>query len=79
MSAAARRGHEPGAEGEDLGRLVAVTDDARSPQVHRALTDSAPDITTRVRHAVALFRFRGRNTTVESKRSALVALAGVRE
>jgi hypothetical protein len=69
--------YELAAEGEDLGRLVAVTDDARSALVHRALNDSAPDITTRVRHAVALFR--GRDTTVESKRSAIVTLAGILE
>ncbi|WTZ97803.1 hypothetical protein OG512_48625 [Streptomyces sp. NBC_01378] len=69
--------YELAAEGEDLGRLVAITDDARSALVHRALTDSAPDITTRVRHAVALFR--GRDTTVESKRSAIVTLAGILE
>ncbi|MFF0537100.1 hypothetical protein ACWDF1_11470 [Streptomyces coelicoflavus] len=69
--------YELAAEGEDLGRLVAVTDDARSVLVHRALTVSAPDITTRVRHAIALFR--GRDTTVESKRSAIVTLAGILE
>lgn len=61
----------------DLGRLVAVTDDARSALVHRALNDSAPDITTRIRHAIALFR--GRDTTVESKRSAIVTLARITE
>ncbi|AWT46811.1 MULTISPECIES: hypothetical protein [Streptomyces] len=69
--------YELAAEGEDLGRLVAVTDDARSALMHQALTDSAPDITIRVRHAVALFR--GRDTTVESKRSAIVTLAGILE
>ncbi|GAA1927723.1 hypothetical protein GCM10009716_39600 [Streptomyces sodiiphilus] len=69
--------YELAAEGEDLGRLVAVTDDARSALVHRALNDSAPDVTTRVRHAVALFR--GRDTTRESKRSAIVTLAGILE
>ncbi|MGW3361282.1 hypothetical protein ACWDFL_38960 [Streptomyces bungoensis] len=69
--------HELAAEGEDLGRLVAVTDDARSALVHQALNDSAPDITARVRHAIALFR--GRDTTVESKRSAIVTLAGILE
>ncbi|WP_349307675.1 hypothetical protein [Streptomyces sp. KAU_LT] len=69
--------YELAAEGEDLGRLVAVTDDARSTLVHRALNDSAPDITTRVRHAIALFR--RRDTTVESKRSAIVTLAGILE
>ncbi|WP_319071827.1 hypothetical protein [Streptomyces europaeiscabiei] len=69
--------YELAAEGEDLGRLVAVTDDARSALVHRALNDSAPDITTRIRHAIALFR--GRDTSAESKRSAIVTLAGVLE
>lgn len=76
---AAARGleYELAAEGEDLGRLIAVTDDARSALVHRALNDSAPNITTRVRHAIAVFR--GRETTVESKRSAIVTLAGILE
>ncbi|EYT77966.1 hypothetical protein CF54_39785 [Streptomyces sp. Tu 6176] len=69
--------YELAAEGEDLGRLVAVTDDARSVLVHRALTDSTPGIRNRVHHAVALFR--GRDTTVESKRSAIVTLAGILE
>ncbi|MGW3736489.1 hypothetical protein [Streptomyces sp. NPDC005148] len=69
--------YELAAEGEDHGRLVAITDDARSTLVHRALNDSAPDITTRIRHAIALFR--GRDTTVESKRSAIVTLAGILE
>ncbi|MFD8321628.1 hypothetical protein [Kitasatospora purpeofusca] len=31
-------------EGEDLGRLVAVTDDARADLVHRALAVADPDI-----------------------------------
>lgn len=69
--------YELAAEGEDLGRLVAITDDARSQLVHRALNDSAPDITTRIRHAIALFR--GRDTSVETKRSAIVTLAGILE
>ncbi|WSN62866.1 hypothetical protein OG467_00135 [Streptomyces sp. NBC_01361] len=69
--------YELAAEGEDLGRLIAVTVDARSQLVHRALTDSAPDIATRIRHAIALYR--GRDTTVESKRSAIVTLAGILE
>lgn len=69
--------YELAAEGEDLGRLVAITDDARSALVDHALTGSAPDITARVRHAVALFR--GRDAPVESKRSAIVTLAGILE
>ncbi|WP_371550470.1 hypothetical protein OG266_34350 [Streptomyces sp. NBC_00554] len=69
--------YELAAEGEDLGRLVAVTDDARSQLVHRALTDSPPDINAGVRHAIALFR--GRDTSPESKRSAIFNLARILE
>lgn len=59
--------YELAAEGEDLGRLVAVTDDARSQLVHCALNDSPPDTTAGVHHAIALFR--ARDTSAESKRS----------
>nr|WP_237492991.1 hypothetical protein [Streptomyces sp. YIM 132580] len=45
--------------------------------MHHALTGSAPDITARVRHAVALFRARG--AAAEGKRSAIVTLAGILE
>ncbi|WP_326569922.1 hypothetical protein OIE69_42880 [Actinacidiphila glaucinigra] len=69
--------YELAAEGEDLGRLVAVTDDARSQLVHRALNDSPPDTTAGVRHAIALFR--GRDTSAESKRSAIFNLARILE
>ncbi|WP_416956514.1 hypothetical protein [Streptomyces sp. Agncl-13] len=69
--------YELAAEGEDLGRLVAVTDDARSELVHRALHDSPPDVTAGVRHAIALFR--GRGTSAESKRSAIFNVARVLE
>lgn len=68
---------ELAAEGEDLGRLVAVTDDARSDLVHRVLNDSPPDTTAGVRHAVALFR--GRDASPESKRSAIFNLARILE
>jgi hypothetical protein len=69
--------YELAAEGEDLGRLVAVTDDARSQLVHRALNDSPRDTTASVRHAIALFR--GRDTSAESKRSAIFNLARILE
>ncbi|MER7885979.1 hypothetical protein ABTY35_24545 [Streptomyces fimicarius] len=69
--------YELASEGEDLGRLVAITDDARSALVHQALVSSGPDITVRVRHAIALFR--GRDAAAESKRSAIVTLAGILE
>lgn len=58
---------------EELGRLVAVTDDARSALVHRTLNDSAPRILGDVDHAIALFR--RCDTSIENKRSAIVALA----
>ncbi|MGW2922844.1 hypothetical protein ACWDBF_33925 [Streptomyces angustmyceticus] len=69
--------YEVAAEGEDLGRLVAVTDDARSNLVHRALDDSPPDISSGIRHAIALFR--GREASADSKRSAIFNLARVLE
>ncbi|MEU1128138.1 hypothetical protein ABZ371_32275 [Streptomyces sp. NPDC005899] len=69
--------YELAAEGEDLGRLVAITDDARSQLVHRALNDSPPDIAAEVRHAIALFR--GRDTPVEVKRSAVFNLGRILE
>jgi hypothetical protein len=69
--------YELAAEGEDLGRLIAVTDDARSQLVHRALIDSPPDTAAGVRHAVALFR--GRDASPESKRSAIFNLARILE
>lgn len=58
-------GYELAAEGEDLGRLVAVTDDARRELVHRVLNEGAPDIAERTRHAISLFR--ARDAKAESK------------
>ena len=69
--------YELASEGEDLGRLVAVTDDARSSLVHRSLDESPVDVAGRVRHAVALYR--GRESSIESKRSAILALVGILE
>jgi hypothetical protein len=69
--------YELAAEGEDLGRLIAVTDDARSQLMHRALNDSPHDTTAGVRHAIALFR--GRDTSPESKRSAIFNLGRILE
>lgn len=64
-------------EGEDAGRLVAATDDARG-DLAQAMAARADDATgDRVRHALALFR--GRAATEHDKRSAVVALAGVLE
>ncbi|WSR96603.1 hypothetical protein OG728_38590 (plasmid) [Streptomyces microflavus] len=64
-------------EGEDLGRMISVTDDARSRLVHQALNAAQPSIRERTEHAVALFR--GRGASPEMKRSAIVALAGILE
>ncbi|MFF3601683.1 hypothetical protein [Kitasatospora indigofera] len=64
-------------EGEDLGRLVAVTDDARANLVHRAMAVTDPDIKQRTAHAIALYR--SRSASVEEKRSAIIALAGILE
>ncbi len=70
-------GYELAAEGEDLGRLVAITDDSRRELVHHVLKDSPPAVTDRVRHAIALFR--ARDASLESKRSAIVAAVGILE
>jgi hypothetical protein len=64
-------------EGEDQGRLVAVTDEARGDLVHRALAVGDPDIKHRTEHAVALYR--SRSASIEEKRSAVIALAGILE
>ncbi|GAA3352348.1 hypothetical protein GCM10017744_000930 [Streptomyces antimycoticus] len=45
--------------------------------MHRALNDSPPDITSGIRHSIALFR--GRDTSAESMRSAIFNLARVLE
>ena len=64
-------------EGEDTGRLVAVTDLARADLVSSMATRTDPGTGNVVRHAIALFR--GRNASEHEKRSAAVALAGVLE
>ncbi|MGW8847964.1 hypothetical protein ACWGNE_09285 [Streptomyces xiamenensis] len=69
--------YELAAEGQDTGRLVAVTDDARNDLVHRSLNTTEPSHRERVAHALSLFR--GRAATAEDKRSAIVALAGILE
>lgn len=64
-------------EGEDTGRLIAVTDDARADLVHCLLDNASETTADRVRHAVALFR--ARTATAEDKRSAIITLAGILE
>lgn len=64
-------------DGEDAGRLIAATDDARAEL--SLVMAARPDEATgdRVRHALSLFRRRGAGA--HDKRSAIVALALVLE
>lgn len=63
--------------GEDRGRLIEVHGDARNDLVTKTLEAASGSVHDPVQHAVALFRRRG--ASVEEKRSACVALAGVLE
>lgn len=63
--------------GEDAGRLIHVTDDARSDLIRRASTTPDTTVAERIDHAIALFR--GRAATEHDKRSAVITLAGVLE
>ncbi|WP_371400852.1 hypothetical protein OHA10_23090 [Kribbella sp. NBC_00662] len=64
-------------DGEDAGRLVVGTDDARSDLTHRMATREDAETGDIVRHALSMFRQRG--ATEHHKRSAAIALAGVLE
>lgn len=64
-------------DGEDVGRMVAVTDDARSSLVETMLARNDGEVGDQVRHAVALFRARGADK--HQKRSAVVVLCNVLE
>ncbi|MBS4754740.1 hypothetical protein KG112_18215 [Nocardioides sp. zg-ZUI104] len=63
--------------GEDRGRLVETHGDARNDLVSATVNGATEDTRGPIEHAVALFRRRG--ATVEDKRSACTALAGVLE
>lgn len=63
-------------DGEDAGRLVAATDEARDDLLERSIA-SAGSGADDIRHAIRLFR--ARDATREEKRSAVVALARVLE
>lgn len=63
--------------GEDRGRLVEATGDARDDLVSATIEGADEVLRSPIEHAVALFRRRG--ATVEDKRSACTALAGVLE
>lgn len=64
-------------EGEDAGRLVAVTDLARTELVASMASRTDSQTGDVVRHAIALFR--GREASEHEKRSAVVALASILE
>jgi hypothetical protein len=64
-------------EGEDTGRLVAVTDPGRSDLLAAMATRPDPSTGEVVAHAIALFR--GRDASEHDKRSAAINLAGVLE
>ncbi|MCP2323346.1 hypothetical protein HDA40_001853 [Hamadaea flava] len=64
-------------EGEDVGRLVAVTDDARGELVAAVVARDDGEPADQVKHALALYRQRGADRN--QKRSAVVALALVLE
>lgn len=64
-------------EGDDIGRLVAATDDARTRLVHVMAARDDGEPANQVRHALALFRERGADRN--QKRSAVVTLALVLE
>lgn len=63
--------------GEDRGRLVESHGDARNDLVAATIEGADEGARSPIEHAVALFRRRG--ATVEDKRSACTALAGVLE
>ncbi|OPX05532.1 hypothetical protein [Mycobacterium sp. AT1] len=63
-------------EGEDEGRLVKATDDARTDLLQR-MAERPDDLAGRIGHAVALFR--RRDATEHDKRSAVMVLGLVLE
>jgi hypothetical protein len=64
------------ADGEDAGRLVVATGDARDDLLERSISAQSAEADD-VRHAIRLFR--ARNSTRVEKRSAAVVLAGILE
>lgn len=64
-------------DGDDVGRLVTVTDEARTALAQSVAARSDGESADQVRHALALFRERGSDRN--QKRSAVAALALVLE
>lgn len=65
------------ASGEDIGRMVEITDDRRADLVAAMVSRDDGDVGDQIRHAVALFRARA--TDKHQKRSAVIVLANVLE
>jgi hypothetical protein len=63
--------------GEDFGRLVRVGPTGLDDLPERALQAATPTVVDRLGHAIALFR--SRSATLEQRRSAVIALAGILE
>ncbi|MGU3586945.1 hypothetical protein ACLBYD_27815 [Rhodococcus sp. C26F] len=64
-------------EGEDIGRLVTITDAARADLLVRAVEQPTRQLTDQVSHAIALYR--SRQSTREDKVSAIRELMAVLE
>jgi hypothetical protein len=64
-------------EGEDVGRLVTITDDSRAELLVRAAQQPTTRLTDQVSHAIALYR--SRQSTREDKVSAIRELMAVLE
>lgn len=64
-------------EGEDIGRLVTITDDARADLLVRAVEQPTRQLTDQVSHAIALYR--SRQSTREDKVSAIRELMAILE
>jgi hypothetical protein len=64
-------------DGEDVGRLIAVTNDARAELATIIAGRADAQTGDRVRHGMALFRARG--ATEHDKNSGVLVLAGVLE
>ncbi|GAA3989642.1 hypothetical protein GCM10022247_05310 [Allokutzneria multivorans] len=64
-------------DGDDTGRLVAVSDEAREQLLHTLLSRHESETGEQLRHAIALFR--ARVSDKHKKRSAVVALANILE
>jgi hypothetical protein len=70
-------GYRLAGDGEDVGRLVTTTDEARTDLLQSMNSRTDPASVDEVRHAISLFRTRG--AIREDKRSACTALARVLE